>query len=483
MSLAKQLVRSSLWIAASDLIGGLLSFLLVILIARSLGDVALGIYSYTFAFVSTVFFICDFGFLYYITQEMARHPKKIHLYNDYLLSLRFISCFIAVLIILGTNFLIIKDSNVRWTVLLAAVAMFFNYFAWAFRPLFQVCGKLKFEAISRIAERIVAFVLGAYFLIVLKQGIVYLMVAFVVSYFLFYVLRVYFGKQLIRIRFCPNLKIFLEVFKPKIFKKIFWHSLPFLSIILFIKLYLSINVLMISWLTGDYAVTGWYTAAASLLEGLNFIPAMVVLVLFPVMSVLFVKSKSSLQNLFNVFFRYYLTFAFPTALGIFFLADKIIFRVYPNGFSQSVLVLKLLVWAIMLGFFTQYFGVFLQSINQQKIYAVLLFILVLLNVVLNLVLIPRYSYLGAAISLIITEIFSFILLYCCILKSGFRLHLLKSAYPSILAGVLMGIFLYSFRSSNLFFLVLIGTFIFLAAFVLIGGFKREDIIFLKEVIS
>ncbi len=474
MSLAKHLIRSSSWMFASDIIGNLLSFFLVVIIARVLGDTGLGIYSYTFAFVGSIFFIFDMGILYYAAKEMSRDIKNVKIYSGNLLTLRLASCFLAVIVSVITTFSFSKDPVIYWTVLLASVAMFFNYFSWVFRPVFQAHEKLKFEALSKIIERIAAFSLGVYFLLILKKGIIAFMLVFVLSYLIFYIIRVIFTKRIATIDFNFDWTIIKEIIK---------KSLPFWSIIIFIKLYLTVNILMISWLTKDYAMAGWYTAASSLLEGLNFIPATTAIILFPTMSNLFVKNQRSLKNLLNVSFKYYSILVFSISVGIYFLADKIIFLVYSGTFVQSVIVLQMLVWAVTIGFFTQFFGVFLQSINRQNLYAVLIFMAVLLNVILNLILIPRFGHVGASMAVIITEIASFIVLYYSIIKSNFRIKLFRLSLPALVAGMFMGIFLYVFQNLNLFFLIFAGAVVFFIVLILVGGIRKEDINLLKEAVG
>ncbi len=472
MALAKRLIRNTSWIFMSDIIGNIFSFLLVILIARYLGDSGLGIYSYAIAFVSSVYFLLDMGILYYTTREMSRHFKKIRLYASNLLTLRLFFCVLAFLLSVIPLFFIESDKTIRLTILLAAVAMFFNYFSWVFRPLFQVYEKLKFEAISRIAERTVAFLLGAYFLVVLKQGITYFMLVFVVSYSVFFISRVFFAKRFTQINFGFDLSVMREILI---------KSLPFWAIMIFIKLYLVLNTLMLSWLTKNYALVGWYTASSSLLDGLTFIPAAVSLVLFPAMSKLFVRNKKTLSILLNLAFKYYIMFLYPLCIGVFLLADRIIPLVYP-GFSNSITILQILVWAVAIGFITQFFGFFLQAINKQNYSALIVVFATLSNIMLNLILIPPFTYIGAGIATLITEIAVFILLYWLIVRFNFRIALFKLSYPTILAGSLMGILIYFLYSQNLVLLVLTGVVAFFIGIILFKGIRKDDINLFMEAV-
>lgn len=474
MTLARSLIRNTSWLFVSDIIGNILSFFLVILIARFLGDKGLGIYSYAVSFVSLAFFILDTGTLYYVVKESSKNLKKLESYMANLLTLRFCFCFMAFLTSGVLIFVIQKNLQVSLTVFLMGVAMFFNYFGWSFRPVFQVCEKLRFEAISKILERGCAFILGIVFLAFLKTDILLFMFVFIASYLAFYISRVVFAKKLIRIRFA---------FNPLIIKEIFVQSLPFWATLIFLKIYLTINTLMLSWMTNDYAIVGWYNAASKFLDGFGFIPIIIWIVLFPALSKLFVRNKKRLQSLLNFSFRYLFMFMLPTAIGVIILADKIILLFYTKQFVNSVPVLRILILAAFFGFLGQFFGSVLQATNRPYHYPAILGLCTAVNFILNLFLIPPLLHIGAAISTLIVEIIGIILFCCLMLKTGFKLQFIQIVLPILFAGFVMGFFLFFLRSYHLFLLIPTGAAIFFALLFIFRVFSRDDLNLLREAIK
>lgn len=472
--MARTLIRNTSWLFVSDVIGNILSFFLVILIARFLGDSGLGIYSYAISFVSLIFFLLDTGTLYYVTKESAKNLGKLEIYMANLLTLRCCFCFLAFLIPSILIFVIQDDAQISLVVLLTAVAMFFNYFGWSFRPVFQVCEKLKFEAISRILERSVAFILGIILLAFLKAEILAFIFVFIASYLIFYASRVMFAKRFIQIRFA---------FNPVIIKEIFIKSLPFWATLIFLKLYLTINTLMLSWMTNDYAIVGWYSAASKFLEGLSFIPAIIGIVLFPVVSKLFVRNKKRLQLLLDFSFKYFLILVIPITVGVLFLADKIIILFYTNQFVNSIPVLQILILAALFGFLGQFFGNFLQATNRQYHYAVIVGLCAAINVILNIFLIPSLFHIGAALSTLIVEIVGISLFCCLMLKTGFKLPFIQIVLPIVFAGFVMGFFLFFLRPYHLFLLVPTGAAIFFALLFMFRVFRIDDWNLLREAIK
>ena len=78
--------------------------------------------------------------------------------------------------------------------------------------------------------------------------------------------------------------------------------------------------------------------------------------------------------------------------------------IFGSGYSQSVLALQILIWTMVFTFAGASFVQLLQSVNRQIVITKISIICVLINILLNLVLIPRYSYIGASFATLLTEV-------------------------------------------------------------------------------
>jgi len=385
-----------------------------------------------------------------------------------------IFCFVSFLVSLALLFFIPNSFEINLAVFLAAIAMFFNYFSWTFRPIFQAHGKLKYEAISRIIERVVAFTLGAFFIVILRKGILYIMVALIISYIVFYISRVYFAKVYCEIKFSFNFGFM---------KKMLVKSLPFWFTILCFKLYFTMDTLMLSWLTHDYAVVGLYNAAYKILEGFRFIPAIAGLVLFPVMSKLFIKDKTKLESLLKVSTKYLFMIVVPLVISVIFLADKFIVYLYTDNFTKSILILQILIIAGGLNFISYIFGYFLQATNKQTPFAFVVAFGTIVNITLNFFLIPHYSYIGAAMATVVTEIICFVLFYALIWRMNFRIALIRMVPPILLAGAAMGGCLYYIKDNHLIILAPIGISVYFTALFLFGSLRQKEFDLFNQIIK
>jgi len=102
------------------------------------------------------------------------------------------------------------------------------------------------------------------------------------------------------------------------------------------------------------------------------------------------------------------------------LSNEIIELVFGKGYEKSSIVLRIIIWAEVLFFANLAFKNLLNSINKQTIVALQGALCLFINVFANLILVPKYSYIGAGISLLVTELTAFLFLLGWIMKSEYR---------------------------------------------------------------
>lgn len=164
-----------------------------------------------------------------------------------------------------------------------------------------------------------------------------------------------------------------------------------------IMIYMRIDQVMIGEMVGSGEV-GVYSAAVRLAEVWYFIPMAVVSSTFP--SVVAARQESDelfygrLQKLYNLM----ALLAYVVAVPVTFLAGPVVVFLFGAAYSKAGPMLALLIWA---GMFTN-LGVarssFLTTMNWTKIHFVTVFLGCLINVALNIILIPRYGGMGAVIA-------------------------------------------------------------------------------------
>ncbi len=163
-------------------------------------------------------------------------------------------------------------------------------------------------------------------------------------------------------------------------------------------LYLRIDVVMLGLLSGD-AEVGLYFTAARVLEASFIVPHIVMLVIFPLLA-----QSNDVRHLLR---RTVVVLGFSgilAAIALAFAGRWVIPQIYGaawTGTGDILVLLSLAAPAVFLGYcLTQA----LVAKDLQERYLVVALIGLILNIGLNLVLIPRFGGMGAAAATIVTEI-------------------------------------------------------------------------------
>lgn len=471
MSDAKIVAKNFVLLYAGELVGQFLSFFLVIAIARYLGDIGLGKYSFAFSFVSIFLILADMGLPTLITKQVAKDKKlaKFHLTSTFTLKLVLNIAAFALTII--SIFLVRKDYETIFLVALAALAMFFFNLGGVYRAVFQAYEIMKYEAFLKIVERIVAAGLGI-FLLYKGYGILALFAVFILSNAVYYFAIYALAKTKIS-------SVSLSINRD-LWKKTIKESMPFWLTLIFLTLYFRIDVVMLTFMKG-FQDTGWYTAAVKIIEVITRIPFLLNIAVFPALAKLSSLSRDKTMFLFKKSFYYMVLLALPIATGLFLLADRIVLYAYSSAFSNSAVALQVLAASLIFVFVNYLMGYLLNAIDRQKLFTLAVSVTALLNIVLNLLLIPRYSYIGAAYATLISEIISFALLYYFTMKNDFRIGILSAIAKPAIANIAVIVVVLYFKSLHLAAIAGLAAISYFAVMFLIKGIDKEDIGIVKSL--
>ncbi len=464
MSEIKRIFKNTAFLFLSHVVNMLLSFILIVAIARYLGDEGLGKYSFAFAFAGLLSLFSDLGELDFVLREVSKNKK---LTGKYMNNLAGLNLFLGIISVIVPSLIILiarEPMHVVYIVMLASIATFFINYNKVYIVVFRSYEVMEYESISAVIERIIALILG---LVVLMKGygIVALLLVLTTSNIAKFFFSHFITKQKI-----SNIRLS--------FDRDFWNfliknGLPFWFTGLFMSIYFRIDTVMLGFMT-NYAVVGWYNAAYKVIDMLGRIPFIATAALFPVMSRFFLSSKDTLKKIFQKSYYYLFVLAVPIGIGGMLLADRIIIFVFKSQFKESVIALQILIWAVVFMFVNYLIGFLLNSINKQKLFTLTTGIGALFNVILNFALIPYYSFKGAAFATVLTEALIFILLYYFAAKNGYNLNLFAVSIKPVIAGIFMAGFLIYFNYLHILLLVPLAAIFYFAVLLGIRGFSREE---------
>jgi O-antigen/teichoic acid export membrane protein len=473
MNTIQRIAKNTIVLIISNIIGKVLGFFFIMYTARYLGAGGFGVLSFAIAIVGLFAIFSDIGLSTLITREVARDKTLANKYVDNVVALKVL----LVVLTFGLIALVINILGYPWQtieiVYIIGLSMVFNAFTGTFNSIFQAFEKMEYTAIGGILNS--ALLLGGA-LFVIWRG--YGLVSFAIVYLLGSATVLLYSFVISIRRFViPRLKIELH----------FWRSLvvsaiPFSLIGVFAIIYMQIDIVMLSKMQGN-EVVGWYSASYQLIRVLAFIPAFFMAAVFPVFSKLYYSSKNALMFGYKKSCGYLFIVAFPIAVGTMLLADRIILLIFGSEYAPAIIALQILIWVAVFSFVNWVFATVMNSINKQGILAFIFALTAIFNVFLNLILIPKISYIGASIASVASEVLLFILAFYFVSKYLCKLALHKMIIRPIIAGLLMGGFILIFIKLNLGLLILLSALVYFIALYLMRGFSKEDVEILKAVVT
>jgi O-antigen/teichoic acid export membrane protein len=226
---------------------------------------------------------------------------------------------------------------------------------------------------------------------------------------------------------------------------------------------------------------GYYSASYRILDFLMYIPTLYTGAIFPVLSNFHVSSKESLIILYEKSFKYLFIISLPIAAAITILAQHIILILYQNSYYQSILCLQILIWSIPFLFLMSMFGTMFVSIKKAYIMVKITLFSMIFNITLNLIFIPTYSYIGAAILTVLTGILGCLISFYYLSQFIYEIRIKRIVLKPILSTIIVSLLLLLVHI-NFFLLIVIATILYLGLIMVFKTFTKDDYdIFIKLV--
>ncbi|HEY5014498.1 MAG TPA: polysaccharide biosynthesis C-terminal domain-containing protein, partial [Acidimicrobiia bacterium] len=279
-------------------------------------------------------------------------------------------------------------------VILGGLSFFVSTATWALYTVCQARLWLHAIALSMVAAQIVQFAVTAVLFARNSQSMLHYVAAFV----LFDVVTlIWMTAALWRtVRVSPRVE-------PRVWLHWLKDAAPLAIGSTLGTLYFRIDGVMLSKL-GSLKDVGVYQIGYKFSDLLAFMaPAMLGAVL-PLMIRSWPDRIPEFRQTFRQAFIIFIAFGVFAAVTFAVLCGPAIATLYPARYVSAARPARLLVLGQAINLFTQLAFVTLVASHRRKLYPIATFVGVIVNVVLNIVLIPRYSVTGAGISTVVTEV-------------------------------------------------------------------------------
>lgn len=472
MNQVKSIFKNTSWLTISQVITSICAFLWTIIIARYLGVSDYGIVSFAISFTSLVGIVMDLGMSTYITREIVKNRNSV---NKYFNNIFIFKLILAIILFFISGLILYLLGYPQWTILITllfTIELIFMSMTVFLNGVFQAFEEVKYQAIGSILNSGLLLI-GILITLGFDLGVVAIALSYTLSYF------IYFSYILLKyIQTFSFPKFEIDV---KFIKRVLIESIPFGLTNFFYTIYFSIDIVMLSYISGDYA-TGLYKSAYNIITVFTTFFVVYQAVIFPVMSKFFKESQNLIKISYELSIKYLLLIIIPISAIIFFYARPIVDLIYSNQYSLASTPVQILIWTVLFLFINGAASVLLNAINQEKTVTKIYIIAALFNVCLNLILIPVYSYDGAAIATVISEILITILTLYFISKTNYKpdLSLLKSVIKLVICGIILIIILYNIKVS-LYLAIPIGLAVYLLSLFLTKSIDEQDKYIIKEL--
>ncbi|NQE44620.1 hypothetical protein C5S31_01185 [ANME-1 cluster archaeon GoMg2] len=472
MSTVQRVAKNTGIIIIGEIVCKIIALFTLIYLARYLHPVEFGKYSFVFAYLTFFGIITDLGFHAILVRDMScdqSNTAKL-IGNAYVIKVLLVIFAVTLSLVVIT--LTSYPSDTATYVYIATFTLLFSSFSYFYQAIFEANLRMEYHLIARIIFRILLAILILW--VIFSHGtLMQVMFIMVFSEMVKTLISYAFSRKFVRPRFEIDWVLWKYLFK---------ESLPLsLSSVIWI-IYSQIDIVMLSPMKGDVSV-GLYSAAYRLFEPLIFIGSALMLSLFPLMSKYYKNSKEKLIKSYKLSVKYLLIIALPVAIGITFMADKIILLIYGTEFVNSATTLQILIWGLVFIFQYRIFLDILVAMGKQKLTTLSMGLCAIVNVTLNFMLIPILSYNGAAIATLITRVILFITSFYFVSKHLQVLPIHKIAIKPVISGLLMGAFMYYFINVNMFLLVPFAGIVYLVALLALKTFSEEDGDIVKKVLG
>ena len=474
MSQIKTIFKNMSWLLISQIIASVCAFIWTILMARYLGVSNYGILGFAISLTGILSFTVDFGISTHIVRHIAIDYSSAPKYLGNAIPLKGLFSLGSIFIILIV-LILMKSNELTITVtLLFAIEMIIKSILSLLNGSFQAFEEGKYQGIGNTLLNIILlfFILISIYanLGIIAIAISYILANAIALVYEYYVLDKYITK--------PKFE-----FDWDFCKKITVQSLPFAAIILLTTVYYSIDVVMLTKIVGSYA-TGIYNATYKLISVLTLFYSVYTAVIFPVMSRFFEDDEKILIISFEKSIKYLMIIIIPIAIATMIYSSDVINIIYGNQYNNASSVLSILIWTVCLLFINGACNNLLNASHKEVTVTKIYLIAALFNIILNFIMIPYFSYNGAAITTVLSDLLIVLIQIYVIYKLGYKLQ--KKIYLDfgkiIIGSLIMGIILF-LSNMNMWLALPIGLIIYFVIIFVLRVFDSDDKYIIHEILD
>ncbi len=363
-----------------------------IYVARYLGPNQFGVYNYSLAFVAIFGSVAKLGLDSILVRDLVDHPEQRDVYLGTAFWLKLAAALFALTLVTITAQFSGNNTTTNLYIFIIACGLIFQAFE-VVNFYFQSKLLSKHVTVAKFIQLGLSSALKLYLVFIESDLFWFVLVSLIDQISLGLALAHAYSRQ--------GIGNFFGSFSLTTAKAMLRNSWALMLSSIAVTIYIRIDQIMIKEMLGDREV-GLYSAATRLTEALYFVPVTLTASLFPAI----VNAKKESQVLFGKIVQRLCTvlvwLAIVIALSLTFLSDPIVGLLYGLNYTQSSSVLAIHAWGLVfvsLGVVTEYYFI-TENYTKKSLPRTVLG--AISNILLNLVMIPRFGIHGAAMATVLS---------------------------------------------------------------------------------
>ena len=440
--------RNSLVLTGLNLGARVIDMAFALIMLRALGPAGTGNYTFAVVIVSWFEILMNFGLNTYLIRDASRDRTHAFRYfiDTSLLRLA-LGAAAAPLIFIVIAVYAASDGispETQLTLALLALSQLPGSLATGLSALFFAYDKAEIPAALTIVSALIKAALGAV-LLLSGWGIVGLAVTSIATNIATLVLLTILARRILRLPFSLAGAPERKVSRVEIVREAFPLALNHLLSTIFWRL----DVPLLKGLTRNESAVGYYTAGYKYIDAFNIIPSLFTQALFPTLSRMAGERQQEsttdtpLARAYVLAVKLLLMLALPLAVGVSFTAPVLIGVLGGQAFlPQGAIALAITIWHMPFGWINSVTNYALIAVGQQRRLTLAFVGAVAFNLIGNLIFMPRYGYLAAAVITALSEVIQLATFYFYVRRHITTVSWVKILSRPFLAAGLMAMAIY-----------------------------------------
>ncbi len=368
-------------------------------VQNRVGSEEYGLYFSLLNFTFLFNILLDLGINNFTTKNVAQYPGLMIKYVGRIAGLRLLLFVVYTVFTIGIALLLGYSADVFPILGILIVQQFLIALIAYFRSYLSGMLLFRLDALLSVLDRFLLVILCGSLLLFTKSSIPFKIEYFIWAQFLCYLISFIVGFLIVK----KHIGRFQIRFHKPISLLIIRESIPYALLIVLMALFTRVDSVMLERMLDNGAKqAGYYAQGFRLIDAFFMFAMLFSNLLLPIFSKM-IRMNNDVKELFLNSSKLLVWGAIALSAFCFWNSKEVLELIYINDTSQSTPAFQLLVLTFVAMCIILIFGTYLTALGEMRTLNTIAFLGLVVNIISNVYLIPKYGVIGAAISTLVTQ--------------------------------------------------------------------------------